>query len=188
MLAAGSVQVSTAQSKFGSASMYNAASGYVYGNPYRNVSDFTFGTGDFTIDLWIRLSTGGTGTNRMIVDFRGGAQGPYPALFYNGTQLSYYVNSAYAINGTTTIAVETWYHVAVTRSGTNTKMFLNGVQEGPTYTDSTNYSVGNSARPFFGALGTDGSLQWYGYFDEIRISKGIARWTANFTPPTAPYS
>jgi hypothetical protein len=124
----------------------------------------------------------------MIVDFRGGAQGPYPALFYNGTQLSYYVNSAYAINGTTTIAVETWYHVAVTRSGTNTKMFLNGVQEGPTYTDSTNYSVGNSARPFFGALGTDGSLQWYGYFDEIRISKGIARWTANFTPPTAPYS
>jgi hypothetical protein len=94
------------------------------------------------------------------------------------------------IQGTTTLATNTWYHLALARTGIATKMFLNGVQEGPTFAnDSYNYVAPIGTHPFFGIYGLDGtSYGWIGNMDEIRISKGIARWTSNFTPPTVPYS
>jgi hypothetical protein len=97
----------------------------------------------------------------------------------------YYVNSTNRITSSTAVSTSTWYHIAVTRSGTNTKLFVNGSQEGSTYTDSNVY-VNGLNRPVLGADGlTIGTSPFNGYIDDLRITKGIARYTSNFTPPTA---
>ncbi len=77
--------------------------------------------------------------------------------------------------------------ITITRSGTSTKMFIDGVQVGSTYTDNNNYGTSN---PFIIAdygSPTTGTNQLNGYIDELRITKGVARYTANFTPPNAPF-
>lgn len=77
-----------------------------------------------------------------------------------------------------------FYHLAVCRSGTNTKMFIDGTQTGSTLTgDSRNMSVGACT---FGTGYSVGSY-YIGYLDEVRITKGVARYTSDFTAPSAPH-
>ena len=77
----------------------------------------------------------------------------------------------------------TWHHIALSRSGTSTRLFLDGVQVGSTYTDSNNYLVGAS-RPIFGASGFNtADVNYLGYIDDFRITRGYARYTSTFTPP-----
>jgi hypothetical protein len=111
----------------------------------------------------------------------------FPTIYVKGAAsnaLRYFANSADRILGPS-LPINTWYHITVARSGTSTKMFVDGSQAGSTYSDTTNYS-GDVNRPVIGAsmTGSDGVNAWV---DEIRVSKGIARWTANFTPPPSPY-
>lgn len=180
---AGNAQIDTAQSVYGGASLLLDGTGDSVS--MGGSADFAFGSGDFTIDFRFRPSSV-TGT-RIFFDFRPtGTQGFYPTIYTDGTTLYFFTNSGNRITGASVLAVNTWYHVAVARSGTNTKMFLNGTQEGSTYVDSNTYLNGAS-RPIVGVSGTDGLTGWAGHVDEMRVSKGIARWTANFTPPTSPY-
>lgn len=152
---------------------------------FSNQSAFAFGTGDFTIECWFMTLSYGT----IIVDFRElSSNGAYPLISVaspSGT-MQYVVNNAAQITGTTVVKKGEWYHVAVTRTGTTTKMFLNGVQEGSSYVDSNNYIVG-ADRPIIGTNGyrTDIS-HFFGYISNFRIVKGTAVYTTNFTPPTAP--
>jgi hypothetical protein len=150
---------------------------------YSAEADFAFGTGDWTIDFWYNHSSG---SNPIFVDFRPtGTNGAYPAIYLSaGNVITYFVNNANVILGP---ALQFgWTHIAVARAGTSTKLFVNGVQGGATYVDNNNYLVGASRPRLFGN-GTNGSNVVNGYTDELRISKGIARWTANFTPPTVAY-
>jgi hypothetical protein len=65
-------------------------------------------------------------------------------------------------------------------------LFLDGVQQGASFTDNANY-VAVTNRPLLGMFyNSTGLLN--GWMEELRITKGTARWTSNFTPPTAPYS
>lgn len=149
-------------------------------------SDFAFSTGDFTIDFWIRLnSVSGT---QVLYDSRPvGTSGLYPTIYLSGTQLRYYTNSADRISGGT-LSTGAWYHVAVIRSSGSTKMYIDGAQIGSTYTDANNYLNAASA-PRLGVNGFDLAQSFVnGQIDEFRVSKGVARWTSNFTPPTSPYS
>ena len=102
--------------------------------------------------------------------------------------MTFHAGGVNLILGTTTPAINTWHHVAVARSGTSTKLFLNGVQEGATFTGDTNNYIVGASRPMIGAGGPAGGLELNGWIDELRVSKGIARWTANFTPPDRPMS
>ena len=178
--------ITTAQSKFGgSGGVCSAAAGSHV--DYSGEADFAFGTGDWTIDFWTAYSGGVT---PVLIDFRPtSGNGFYPMIYANGTfpnaVLTYYVNATVAITGPATFPTG-WRHIAVARSGTSTKMFLDGAQVGATLSDSGNYLVGAS-RPRLFANGNNQANEYNGYIDELRISKGIARWTANFTPPTAPY-
>ena len=178
--AVGNAQVSTAQSKFGgSSALFDGTGDYLQ---VSNDSSFTFGTSDFTIEFWLRL-TSNTGT-RIIWDQRpSGSQGLQPTIYQTGGTLYYYTNAGNRITSTSTLADSTWYHIAVSRSGTSTRMFINGAQTGSTYTDSNNY-VTSSAGAFIGAdQFSTGSNSVSGHIDEIRVSNS-ARYTSSFTPPS----
>ncbi len=150
-------------------------------------TNLSFGTGDFTVEFWVYL-TGGSGNERVIIDFRPTSTdtSPYLAIIVKTTNVISFYAAGFQINGTTTVSLNAWHHVAVARSGTSTKLFLNGTQEGSTYTDSNNYSAGTN-RPVIGCQGyTIGSNPIAGYISGIRMQKGTAQYTSAFTPPTAP--
>ncbi len=84
------------------------------------------------------------------------------------------------------LSINTWYHIALCRQGSSTKIYINGTQTGPTYTDTNDYTYGAADRPIFGGNGYNLSAGHYtGYLQDIRLTIGLARYTANFTPPTA---
>jgi len=166
----GSPTVSTS----GSGSIYFNGSSYFR---YAGQTPFAFGSGDWTIEFWINLTS--SAASYSVIDFRAG-EGAYPTLYMSSGKIKYYVSSADRITSTTTITANTWFHIAVCRTGTSTKMYINGVQEGSTYTDGTTYLVGASA-PVIG--GTDPMT---GYMTNVRMVKGVCVYTGNFTSPTAP--
>lgn len=145
---------------------------------------FQFGTGDWTVECWVCPQT--IKADQYIWDFRPTSNGAYPALDMSSTSFKYVANAAVQITGTTAPKVGTWYHVAVCRSGTSTKLFVNGVQEGSTYSDSTNYTVA-ADRPYIGIDSFSGSsFPFNGSISNVRIVKGTALYTSNFTPSTTP--
>ena len=173
----GDAQISTAQSKFGGSSLYfDGARDYL---TVSSSSDFGFGTGDFTIEFWAHLTLlSGT---RMLVDFRSsGSSQLAPTIYTAGAQLKFFNSGSNRIDGGT-LSTSVWYHVAVSRQGTNTRMFLDGVQTGSTYSDSSDYP----SRPVaVGGYVYSTGFDSQGYIDDLRITKGVARYTSNFTPPT----
>lgn len=147
-------------------------------------TNLTLGTGNFTVEGWVYLnSTSSVG----VIDWRPtSTNGNYPTIYISGGTLYYYVNSANVITSGTTIPTQTWTHIALARSGTTTKMFINGTQTGSSWSDSTNY-LGATNRPGFGGAGFNGTSNGFdGYFSNLRIVKGTAVYTANFTPSTSP--
>ncbi len=103
----------------------------------------------------------------------------------SGGSLFWYYDSGLAHNSDISPVVNTWYHVAFSRSGTNLRVFMDGSQIGSTFTDSVNY---NTATQLYVGKMSVGHPPLEGNLDEVRISKGVARWTSNFTPPTGPYT
>ncbi len=145
---------------------------------------FTYGTGDFTIECWVYLTT--TGAIQYIIDQRnsGTANAVIPAIYVSASNvLTYFVSNAAQITGTTTLAANAWYHVAVARSSTSTKMFLNGVQEGSTYSDSNNYAA---SRVVINSNAATAGNYLVGYTSNVRLIKGTAVYTSAFTPSTTP--
>lgn len=182
----------TAFSPFAPSAAYsaitNGGSGYFDGSgDYLNVSGgtgFDFGSGDFTIEFW--FNSGSIASTQIIYDGRPAAtNGAYPLVYLAASKLVYYVSTAARISGATTLSSNIWYHVAISRSGTSTNLFLNGVQEGSTYTDSTVY-LGPANRPSIGTGGYDTTSPLSGYVSNVRVVKGTALYTGNFTPSTAP--
>ena len=141
-------------------------------------TEFGFGTGAFTIECWIKLNTIAAGS-KTIFDMRSGATELAPYLYVDGANIKYFNNGSVTITGATNLVVGTWYHVALSRSGTDTKLFLNGTQEGSSYSDSSDYG---STKPI--RIGGDyaGSAITTGYVDDLRVSN-TARYTTTFTAP-----
>ena len=98
----------------------------------------------------------------------------------------YYTNGNNVITGGN-VPLAQWIHVALCRSNLSTKLFLNGVQTGSTYADTNDY-IESSVRVGGGNDGATSAYSLTGYIDDLRITdKNIARYTANFTPPTAAF-
>ena len=156
-------------------------------------SDFAFGTGDFTIEMWIKINDD-TNTNTIYDSRPSGSNGAQVALFYSGSgnALLFAHGGTVRITGTTDVGADhAWHHIALTRASGSTKLFVNGIQEGSTYSDSTSYE--NPAnRPFIGQSGGSTNLAadtfFKGYISNLRVCAGHAVYTANFTPPTSPLS
>jgi hypothetical protein len=181
----GNAQIDTAQSKFGGASaLFDGTGDYITGD---GGAGYAFGTGDFTVEFYVRLAA--VSVQYTLFDCRpASTQGLYPTIYIASADntLRYFTDSADRITGGA-LSVNTWYHIAVARLGTSTKMFLDGTQTGSTYTDSNNYLIG-TGRPVLSGSGYTVTLQnLNGWMDELRVSKGVARWTSNFTVPTSEY-
>ena len=177
----GNAQISTTQSKFGGSSMYFDGTGDYLNFPSSQL--FGFGTGDLTIEFWLYLNTV-SGTQNLC-DFRNATTTEVAiTLYMNGASPRLYVNGADRITGGN-LSTGQWYHVALSRSGTSTKLFVDGTQSGSTYTDSNNYLT---PRPLRIGTTNDGTPQFplNAYVDDFRITR-YARYTANFTPPTAAF-
>jgi hypothetical protein len=182
----GNAQISTAQSKFGGSSIAFDGSGDYLTSNTATTDLYAFGSGDFTIEMWIYFNS--VSSLQIFYDARPtSTQGAYPVIYLNsdGT-IRYFVSTADQITSSA-VSANTWYHLAVSRSGTSTKMFINGTQSGSTYTDSTSY-LNASGKPWIGVSSFNpNTLPFNGYIDDLRITKGYARYTSNFTAPTAAF-
>jgi len=189
---AGNAQISTAQSKFGGSSLYLDGSDQV---DLGSSSDWNWPTpsgasGDFTIEFWHRrTATTNWGTFFSTENVSYGGIGTAGFIFgydSNNNKLAWYDGTwYYASNGSnTTLAVDTWYHIAAVRYGSTTKLYLNGVEE-LSFTDSGSYGT---AKLWLGGRGPEPPASFTGmvegYIDDVRIIKGVARYTSNFTAPT----
>ena len=137
---------------------------------------------DFTLEAWIYPTVT---TYHSIFDFRSVST---EAAIYLGINLSnqvyLYVNGVVPIT-TAAISLNVWTHVAVVRYNATTKIYINGTQSGSSWADITNYGTTKPLR--IGAWYND-LYGFTGYIDDVKISKGVARYTANFTAPTTALS
>ena len=184
------ISTSNTMSGFGQVGSFDAASSSYLSLP--SSTSFSFGTDDFTVESWIYPAT--TSGDRVIV---AKSQDSYTTGFEwwfgvmnNGTLKFTYVNTSsafYSAQSTTTISANTWTHVAAVRSGSAVTIYINGMSSG-TATAQTIRSTTSSITVARDLETTGGSGRFYtGYIDELRITKGNARYTSNFTPPSSPF-
>jgi hypothetical protein len=181
--AVGNAQISTAQSKFGGASLLFDGTGdrlSIAASP-----DFSYGAGNFTIEAWVRITSFGNGF-AILSHFTG--EGATARLGFGLTSSGPFVDTTFGLAltfiGSTSLSTNTWYHCALVRNGSIFTTYIDGVaistasSSSPYVPASAPLSVGDYADDFpTGA----------GYIDDLRVTKGIARYTVNFTPPAAPF-
>ena len=143
--------------------------------------------GDFTVEGWIRQDSSSTQQFPIVMEKGNGSELANTwGLIINNTgaddQLAFFWGGPRQYLGLGFIAPDQWYHFAICRSGTSVYVFLDGVEGDPPGTTSANFSSTYNLR--IGTAGGGSLNPFKGYLDDIRITKGIARYTANFTPPT----
>ena len=176
----GDAKVSTAQYKYGTGSMYFDGSG-----DYLTVRDnpmMQMGSGNFTIEFW------------WYPNSIAGYQTPYDKG-YNGSsglvlqtgngdgRIIVYASGSAVVTSNTAVTVNNWTHMALVRNSTSLTLYQNGVSVGSA-TNSTNFS--NTSITGIGG-NVSGAIGYpiNGYIDDLRITKGYARYTSTFTPPTS---
>jgi hypothetical protein len=180
----GNAQISTSVKKYGTGSIaFDGTTDYIVEPTNLN---FGYGTGDFTIEFWLYLNSL---ADQTIVSNLTSGSSVNPHIYYSSAGgIRYYTNNADRIIGSS-LSTSTWYHIAICRSSGSTRLFINGTQSGSTYADSNNYGtsapLGIATYWLSGSPVTASTLN--GYLDDIRITRGVGRYTANFTAPTAPF-
>lgn len=177
----GSVQLSTAQSKFGGKSAF-FNSGYL---TISSASAFGMGTGDFTIEMFV-YPTEITAVGGLI------NLGTYDngLLWRQGNNVDqiYVTADGGTVTGnqnwdaTTNAPLNTWTHIAMVRSSGTIKVYANGVA---VLTFASSENLGVSKDVMIGACAHNTGEVFYGYIDDLRIVKGVAIYTSNFTPPSS---
>lgn len=188
----GNAQLDTAQQKFGPSSLLLDGTGDYTTTP--DSADWVFTASNFTIEGWVRFAaiTGNhvfcsqyeNTTNQRAFFLRRTTGNLLTLSIFRNTGVSN--STADTAEGSWTPVIDTWYHIAATWDGSNTRVFADGVLIG-----SNNPSTGpiNSNQPLiFGAVNSSGFTQFMnGWLDDWRLTKGVARYTANFTPPAQPF-
>jgi hypothetical protein len=175
----GNAKLSTAEKKFGSASLALDGTGDYASITAQN--DFGFGTGNFTIEGWIRpvVST----SFRFIADFRAGVATDNSILLYTENAVpKVFINGSAVLSSSTALSNNVWYHIALSRTSGTMRLFVNGneVANANVTTDL------GTVKPLVIGSRYDGTTSfWNGFIDDLRISKGVSRYTANFTAPTS---
>ena len=181
----GSPVTSTAQFKY-----YDSSGSFPTNSDYLTVpytSDFAFGSGNFTLEAWVRITTLDTVSGNQVFAIDGSNSNFSVVLRFSASHkatLQVTANGSTQVNaiGTTTITSGVWYHIAGVRDGNTLRIFLNGVEEATTAFSSSIWA--SPARVAVAAWSVTPTQGLAGNLQDLRITKGVARYTANFTPPT----
>lgn len=169
----------SASPRFGSGalSVTNVSSGLVVKG-----ADFSFPAGtDFTVEAFI-YSTGSASFKQIVGQW--GTKNAYQMALFSGVLAWQAPNTK--TNGVA-VSLNTWHHVAVSREGTTLRIFLDGAQVGSA-TDTTSYPYEPSIGMGVGKVAPQNNFAFTnGAIDEVRITKGLARYTGNFAVPTGPF-
>ena len=188
--AGGNAQISTAQSKFGGSSIaFDGAGDYLSAGILEDWTFLNDGTA-FTVEAFVRGSV--FSGNRVIASTIVNSSSVGIFLSVNSGKASFRIargstgNFALSLDADTVLSVDTWHHLAfvLTAEGVGA-IYVNGTLE-----DSGTASSFSLSRPSYPlAIGANPNISLFfnGYIDDLRITKGVARYTANFTPPTAPF-
>lgn len=196
----GNTVISTANSKYGGSSMYFDGNGDYLTIP--NSTNYDFGAGNFTIEMWVNPSATGLANNAQKFLFGKRASASSYAsvlsfLTYSTVTSNFSVSFFVSTNGTsyslqyispaTFVSPNVWTHLAFVRSGNQYSIYVNGIKtiaaaslSGPVFNNSSAFSVGSC----YSAV-SPGTSGYSGYIDDFRVTKGVARYTNNFTPPGA---
>lgn len=176
----GNAQLSTTAPKYGSAALLFDGNGDYIQAP--DSADWDFGTGDFTIEFWYKSTNNTSDPGTFVSQYNG-----------NGFTFRWYIGALYMLNGASTMGTSgswtpttgVWYHIAACRSGSSLRFFVDGTQSGSTATDSSNIT-GSTLPLELGCMPYSGGhiFPLDGRLDDIRIKKGVALYTADFTAPT----
>jgi len=173
------------EQKFGDTSIYFDGT-----DDYLSTSDsgdWHFGSGDITYDFWLRTSTV-SGVQVILTQYQSITENM--SLYLLNDEVCWEDKTGNSHSGRRVLTsdvdlvVNTWYHVAVVKNSSTAKIYVDGVEKGSSsFSAGTDFSAGID-------IGGQGGVGYYytGYLDEIRVSKGIARWTENFAVPQSPYS
>ena len=181
----GNAQLSTSVKQFGSAALYLNNTAGATATDYATLeasNDFNFSTEDFAVEFFVYKQ--GTGAEQILFDMRSTAVQVAPVVKIDSLgRLRYFINGTDVLTPTAVVPTGFWTHIALTRSAGQTRLFLNGFQAGSAYVDSNNYG---SLSITIGS-GFDQSSAFQGYIDELRISKGVARYASNFAVPISEF-
>jgi hypothetical protein len=149
-------------------------------------TDFQYGTGDFTEEVWFYLRASGSGVEQTLIDHRGNPPGVShdPTFKLVDDKLTFYENGTTRIQAGSAASLSTWHHGILSRVSGTTYLGLDGSQVSSSYSDSNNYSSGQLN---IGTLGNN-TATFSGLIGEIRITKGVGRYSGgSYTVPTAPF-
>lgn len=148
--------------------------------------DFQYGTGDFTIEISADGGTWAAGVH-IIYEQRLFNAEVAPVIYHDGLNLVYFTSNAVRISAAGVLANNTYAKIAVSRVAGVTRMFLNGVQVGANFADNNDYI---QRHVVLGQTGEDlasNTFGFSGHIDEVRVTKGVGRYAANYIAPTAPF-
>ena len=176
----GNAQISTSVVKYGTGSLAFDGSGDWLIMPYGPTQNF--GTGAFTIEGWFYLNSLAASYYVPAGTWGSGTSDEWLIQIQNNGSIRF-LTTAGSTFYSASITTATWYHIAVVRNGSTVTIYVNGTSVG-SYTCSN--SLGSVSKTLY--IGSQaGTWDWNGYIDDFRITNGYARYTANFTPPTAAF-
>jgi hypothetical protein len=184
LLTAGSAQISTAQYKFGTGSMYfNGSTDYI--TTAGTNQTLMFGTNAFTVEHWVKFTSTTSYINSIGDNSHFTTANNFLFMWnYAGAgRLSFWINNAVVCSTTSAYNNDAWHHVAVTRTAAGAiTIWVDGTADG---TGTSSVSVGTGTI----IIGNQAQVSryWLGYIDEVRITNGYARYSATFTPTTTAF-
>ena len=170
--------------KFTGGSMYFDGTGDSLITPASIVN--SIGTGDFTIEFWCYPSNTAVAYRAIVASENYNSTAGGWSIYQNGTGIEIYLTGGALVTAASQLVASTWQHIALVRSGSasnNCKLYVNGTN----VASATNTADWTGQKVFIGDNNYTGTDYFFnGYIQDLRITRGYARYTANFTAPTAP--
>ena len=183
----GNTRISGQQVKFGTGSIYFDGTGDALRLPYSPA--LAMDAGNWTIEFFMYYDQSSFSGYRTIIDQRNSSDSETSIVIYfdAGNSLDFYTAGAMRADiDISSLSVRTWHHVALVKNGSTTKFYLDGTATGTSdSSDSRTYLANGDTH-----IGERyNSAQYFlGYLDEFRITKGVARYTSDFTAPTKAFA
>jgi hypothetical protein len=186
----GNAQISTSVKKYGTGSMYFDGTGDYLSKQNPPIYLINWWQGSYTIEYWIYANafTQGAQNDPVIIGNMDASSSSnywsFGPITSGVVRFYYYNGSGQAVQTTTTLSTGQWYHLAFVNNNGSLAIYINGVSSATGSVSGTPQS--SSSIPL--TIGSTNSASFNGYIDDLRITKGVARYTATFTPPTKAFS